>query len=256
VDPTRRFSSRVENYTRYRPSYPRGILEILARECLLTPNSQVADIGSGTGLLSALFLDFGCDVTGVEPNREMRIGGEQALTGQSRFRCVDGRAEATTLPDRSVDFVTAGQAFHWFDPLPTRREFQRILRPKGWVVLVWNERAASPGFMAGYEDLVARYGPERPKLQTSELDRFFGAGSWQLRKLGNEQELDFEGLLGRFLSSSYAPLPSTPEYEPLLTDLRKLFAAYQRDERITLRYETELYFAVLGNETPERPTLS
>src|SRR5580658_4404950 len=141
LDPTRRFSSRVEAYARYRPSYPRETLALLERECGLTPVSKIADIGSGTGLLARLFLDFGCEVTGVEPNPEMRVTGERMLLDKPRFHSVDGRAEATGLLAGSVDFVTAGQAFHWFEPAAARAEFQRILKTVGWVVLVWNERS-------------------------------------------------------------------------------------------------------------------
>src|SRR5580658_7790634 len=116
LDPTMRFSTRAEAYARYRPAYPREMIDLLERECGLTPASRIADIGSGTGLLARLFLDFGCEVTGIEPNPEMRAAGEKILAAEPRFRSVDGRAEATGLPDGSVDFVTAGQAFHWFEP--------------------------------------------------------------------------------------------------------------------------------------------
>src|ERR1700722_5752457 len=151
LDSTRRFSPRVEAYARYRPSYPPETLALLERECGLTLGSKIAGSGSGTGLLARLFLDFGCEVTGVEPNPEMRATGDRLLAGASRFHSLDGRAEATTLPDGSVDFVTAGQAFHWFEPVAARTEFQRILKPAGWGVLIWNERLVTPGFMAEHE---------------------------------------------------------------------------------------------------------
>jgi SAM-dependent methyltransferase len=236
LDPTQRFSSRVENYVRYRPSYPSGLMDLLARECGLTFHSRVADIGSGTGLLARLFLDIGCEVLGVEPNPGMRQAEERLLAQWPRFRSVDGRAEATTLPDCSVDFVTAAQAFHWFEPEQTRAEFRRILRPAGWVVLVWNERLRAAGFMAAYEDLVGRYGPERPHVETQELDRFFGGKAWRLAKLPNQQQFDLQGLRGRFMSSSYAPLPGTPNHESLMKDLDRLFADHQRGGRVTMLY--------------------
>jgi len=245
LDPTQRFSSRVEDYIRYRPSYPRGITDLLARECGLTAHSRIADIGSGTGLLAEVFLDFGCEVLGVEPNPGMRLAGERALAGRPRFHSVDGRAEASTLPDRSVDFVTAAQAFHWFEPEQARTEFRRILQPAGWVVLVWNERRSVPGFMAGYEDLVARYGPERPHVETHQLVHFFGDTAWRLTTLPNQQQFDLQGLRGRFLSSSYAPLRGTPSYEPLMEELGRLFVEHQRSGRGTLLYETEVYFGKL-----------
>jgi SAM-dependent methyltransferase len=245
LDPTQRFSSRVKDYLRYRPSYPTGITDLLARECGLTKHSRIADVGSGTGLLASLFLDFGCEVTGVEPNSEMRIAGERMLADRPRFHSVDGRAEATTLPDSSVDFVTAATAFHWFEPWQARAEFRRILRPAGSVVLVSNERLPVPGFMAGYEDLVARYAPECPRVEPYELDRFFGHTSWHLTKLANQQQLDLEGLRGRFRSSSRAPLPGMSDYEPLMEELRRLFEEHQKEGRVRLLYETEIYFGTL-----------
>ncbi len=241
LHPTKRFSSRVEDYIRYRPSYPAAVVEFLARECGLTAHSRIAYIGSGTGLLARLFLDFGCEVVGVEPNAEMRRGGEKTLAGQARFHSVDGRAEATTLPEHSVDFVTAGQAFHWFDVDGARAEFRRILKPEGWVALVWNERKIAPGFMAGYEDIVTRYGPERAHAEPQDFDRFFGNGAWRLEKFPNQQEFDLAGLGGRFLSSSYAPEAGRPGYEAWMEELSRLFATHQRGGRVTLIYETEVY---------------
>src|SRR3954447_4559397 len=127
ADPTRRFSNRVEDYIKYRPNYPRALVRLLEAECGMTGASVIADVGSGTGILSELFLKNGNRVYGVEPNREMREAGERLLASYTNFVSVDGRAEATTLDDASVDFVTAGQAFHWFDPPRTRREFVRVL---------------------------------------------------------------------------------------------------------------------------------
>src|SRR5689334_15561560 len=133
VDPTLRFSNRVDNYSKYRPTYPSAVLDLLAAECGLTSNALIADIGSGTGLLAELFLTNGNRVVGVEPNREMRAAGERLLANAPGFTSVDGTAEATTLAAGSVDFVTAGQAFHWFDRALARVEFARILKPEGWV---------------------------------------------------------------------------------------------------------------------------
>jgi SAM-dependent methyltransferase len=244
-DPTQRFSSRAADYACYRPSYPPAVTELLARECGLTSESKVADIGSGTGLFTALLLDFGCEVFGVEPNLEMRLTGENYLGRFSRFHSVEGRAEATSLPDRSVDLVTAGQAFHWFDPEQSHAEFCRILKSPGWVALIWNERRQIPGFMIGYEDLVTRYGPERQHLATKEFTRFFGDIPWRLEKLSNQQVFDLQGLRGRFLSNSYAPLPGAPACEALMKELDTLFAKHEQDGRITLLYDTEIYFGKL-----------
>jgi len=140
ADPKQRFSTRVTDYARYRPRYPLGVLKILREECGLRREHVIADVGSGTGLLSKLFLENGNRVFGIEPNKEMRRGGDEFLHGYANFVSLAGSAEVTGLPDSSVDFVSAGQSFHWFDAAAARREFARILQPRGWVVLAWNDR--------------------------------------------------------------------------------------------------------------------
>jgi len=245
LDPTRRFSSRVQAYARYRPAYPRETLGLLERECGLTVASKIADIGSGTGLLARLFLDYGCDVFGVEPNPEMRAAGEGMLQGQPRFHSVDGRAEATTLPQGSVDFVTAGQAFHWFEPAAARAEFQRILKPGGWVVLIWNERLVTPGFMAAHEELANQFAREKAHPGELEFNVFYGHANWRLARIPNRQTLDEEGLRGRFESSSWSPLPGAEGYAPMLRAIGELVRKYQQDGRVTIEYVTHVYYGRL-----------
>ena len=241
TDPTRRFAARSDIYARYRPSYPREVTDLLARECGLGAHSRSADIGCGTGLLAELFLESGCEVCGVEPNAEMRETGAQFLARYPRFHSVDGRAEATTLPAGSVDFVTAGQAFHWFDPVLARAEFRRILAPAGRIVLVWNERARGDGFQADYDAIVRRCAPETNRIRTADIDTVFGGSNWRLVTLENRQVLDLEGLQGRLSSSSYAPLPGAPGHDEMMEALSDLFARYQENGRVTLLYDTFVY---------------
>src|SRR4026208_981769 len=139
-DPTKRFSKRVENYIQYRPKYPPAVFDFLRNELNLAPSSIIADVGSGTGISSEMFLRNGNTVFGIEPNSEMREAGERNLSQFASFKSIYGTAEATTLEDHSVDFVIAGQAFHWFDRARSRAEFFRILKKNGWVVLIWNDR--------------------------------------------------------------------------------------------------------------------
>ena len=250
LDPTERFSSRVDDYVRYRPSYPAEIVELLARECGLSAKSSVADIGSGTGFLTKLFLDFGCAVMGVEPNREMREAGERMLARYERFTSVEGRAEETGLADSSVDLVAAGQAFHWFEPAATRAEFRRILRGPRWVALVWNERLATGDFLAGYEDLMLRYAPDYSKIDHRRIDadrigEFFEHRAWKLATFPNIQHFDWTGLRGRLDSSSYAPRPGDSNYEPLIAELRRLFKIHQKNGLVDFQYSTNVYYGTL-----------
>ena len=250
LNPTGRFSSRVDDYVRYRPSYPQEIISLLERECGLNASSAVADIGSGTGFLTKLFLDRGCSVRGVEPNAEMRRAGDAFLSGYPNFQSLDGTAEHTGLPDASLDLVAAGQAFHWFDPAVARAEFRRILRPPRWVVLIWNERRVSGPFLEGYEALLNRWAPEykvvdHRRIDSNLLREFFGSDDWELATFDNEQIFDFAGLRGRLMSSSYAPQPDSDAFEPMMAELEGLFQAHNDSGAVRLMYDTVVYYGKL-----------
>jgi SAM-dependent methyltransferase len=250
LNPTGRFSTRADDYSRYRPSYPPEIVPLLERECGLKSSSIVADAGSGTGLLSKLFLDFGCHVIGIEPNREMRQAGGEFLRPYQNFTGVDARAEETGLADASVDLVAAGQAFHWFDATAARQEFHRILRTPRWVVLIWNEREVTGGFLSGYEQLLDRYAPDYRRVDhrqigPEKLREFFGHDNLKLATFGNVQEFDLPGVLGRLRSSSYSPHPGDAAYEPMMSELAGLFETHQENGRVAFLYRTNMYYGTL-----------
>lgn len=248
TEPTRRFSARVENYVRYRPSYPSGIIDILRDECGLTSESIVADIASGTGIFTRFMLANGNRVFAVEPNADMRRAGEEYLAGYSRLVSVDGRAEATTLADRSVDLVTCAQAAHWFDRERSLEEFARILKPGGFLVLIWNDRQIEGSvFNRDYERLVLKYGTDYLEVRRRDQasGQFFGSIPCGKRVLSNYQELDYDALQGRLLSSSYTPQPGDPSCEAMCAELRRVFDAHQRDGRVRMDYDTNVYFGKL-----------
>jgi len=248
--PTERFSSRAQDYARYRPGYPDAALELLKTRCGLSAAAVVADVGSGTGTLTELLLRSGAAVSAVEPNAAMRAAAEARLGGVARFRSVAATAEATTLAAATVDLWVAGQAFHWFDVEAARREALRILREPGHAGLLWNERPAEvSGFLADYEALLLRHAAEYAQITASRADaagmrRFFG-GEPQCADFPNEQTLDFEGLRGRLMSSSYAPEPGHPQHEPMMAGLRELFRRHERHGRVLFPYRTLVYFGRL-----------
>jgi len=250
-DPTSRFSTRVANYVRYRPGYPVALVPRLLERGTLRPGDRIADLGAGTGLLAQVFADAGHAIDAIEPNAPMREAGERSLQDNASVRFIDGRAEASTLRAASVDLVIAGQAFHWFEVAPTLVELRRILKVGGRVALIWNVRdEEGDPFMAEYEQLLARHGDGYRNVGAHGVDavtrrQLFGASGGRFDRLPNAQRLDREGLVGRVLSSSYAPEAGSDGHEAMVGALHLLFEKYACDNQVTLRYRTEVYHDVL-----------
>ena len=246
-----RFSNRVENYIRYRPSYPKQIVLDLELNNLLHKNTVIADIGSGTGISTEVFLSQGYHCIGVEPNQAMREGAERQLAQFSEFVSVDGSAEATTLESESIDLIITGQAFHWFDQAAAKIEFQRILRPGKPVALIWNERNnQGTAFQADYEGLLKEFcndyeQVDYKRVDSEALQRFFSPYAYSVYEYPNQQHFDFEGLKGRLLSSSYCPVKGEANYEPVMSGLAGLFQTHQANGQITFDYNTRVYVGQL-----------
>lgn len=252
MDVTQRFSNRVENYIKYRPSYPAALIDHVIARARLHDGDSVADIGSGTGIFTALLLARGLRVYAVEPNREMREAAKRLLVNKDNFMSIDGGAEHTTLPDRSVEIVCAAQAFHWFDATRTRTEFQRILKPGGLVALIWNDRKvdASP-FLEAYDELLRTRGADYEQVNHRNIDAdklhaFFGKGGYEETTFANEQHFNWDGLYGRAMSSSYVPAEGSDGYGPFVAGLRDIFNAHAQNGHVTLEYNTRLYMGALA----------
>jgi SAM-dependent methyltransferase len=250
VDPTKRFSNRVENYLKYRPSYPAEIIPLLKTGCGLTSDSLIADIGSGTGFLAELFLKNGNTVYGVEPNAEMRSAGERLLAKYPKFLSVNATAESTTLANNSIDLIIAGQAFHWFDQEKAKLEFKRVVKSAGWVVLVWNGfLVETSALVRGYQELLMEYGTDykevNREIEDCDIAAFFSPRECRQAHFPFKQVFDFEGLKGRLLSASYAPEPNHPRFDQMIDDLRQVFMANQKDGRVDFDYETLVYYGKL-----------
>jgi SAM-dependent methyltransferase len=250
-DTVARFSDRAKDYVKYRPHYSPEVVRALQRACGLRPEHSVADVGCGPGLLAEILLENGNRVIGVEPNREMREAGEQYLARFANFSMIDGSAEDTKLADRSVDFVAAGQAFHWFRPTPVRIEFARILKPGGWTVLVWHDRdtQATP-FLRAYDDFLQTYSVDYQQVNHKTvasheaITQFFAPSPVQLISQQTRQHFDFDGLRGRLLSSSYVPREGAAA-EIVLQKLPGLFSKYAQDGQVVVEYETKIYYGHL-----------
>ena len=242
-----RFSNRVKYYQKYRPSYPNTLMKCLLESQVLKTYSKIADIGSGTGLLSELFLKQGYEVQGIEPNSKMRQASESFLCRFPNFRSINGLAEKTTLNSCSVDLIVAGQSFHWFELKLARFEFNRILKKKGFVVVVWNELEKNrTNFLRKYEDLLLQYGLDysrvgQQNVSETQIKTFFKPANVQKHVLVNSQVFDLKGLIGRTLSSSFTPLFGHPSHQPMMAELRQLFTDQQEEGQVTFYYQTVVY---------------
>jgi SAM-dependent methyltransferase len=245
LSPTTRFSNRVENYVKYRPSYPDAIIPFLENKIGLHKGLSIVDVGSGTGLFSELFLKRGYPVTGIEPNNEMRKAGEKRLSHYPDFLSVNSRAEDTGLKNQSTDLITVAQAFHWMEPLATKKEFLRILRPGGHIILAWNLRLKQGPFLEAYESLKQKYGDDYKATKTADEDAiasFFYPMEIRMEPFENMQLLDFDALKGQLLSASYIPLPGHVAYDDMITELAKLFVQHNIKGFIKMEYETKLFY--------------
>ena len=245
-DSTKRFSNRVSDYIKYRPSYPKECIDYLQHEIGLAGNSVVADVGSGTGIFTSLLLPIAGKVYAVEPNKEMRLAAEELLKSYPNFVSVNGSSTATALKENSVDIITAAQAFHWFDIPATLQEFRRIGKVGSKLVLIWNNRKLNTPFLAEYDHLLKQYANDYNEVNhqnlTDELLRGCFAGEMTKVSFPNHQNFDFEGLKGRMLSSSYCPKPNEPNYKPLMTATENAFNKFAVGGKVTFRYDTEIYW--------------
>lgn len=251
ADSTQRFSDRVENYVRYRPSYPVALIQCLQDKANLNRSCVVADIGAGTGILTALLLPVTGQLHAVEPNAEMRAAAARDLGSSGNYHSISATAEVTTLPDASVDLITAGQAFHWFNVAKARAEFARILKPNGHVSLIWNERLVdSTHFLISYDDLLKTRATDYDQVNHTRIDTaviadFFAPSGFEIFEFPTEQNFDLAGLKGRALSSSYVPNVGQPGHEEFFSQLEQIFADHVRDGKVSFKYQTRLYLGRL-----------
>ncbi len=248
VNSTERFSDRVANYVKYRPSYPPEVLQLFRDEMGLSPDSVVADIGSGSGLSARLFLENGNTVYGVEPNDAMREASQEFLAEYPLFLACKGTAEATGLDDRIADVVTAAQAFHWFDQQAARTEFSRILKGGGYIALMWNERQlGSTPFLVEYEQFLKKFANDYEQVRHEHVDRnslkSFFQKDFQTRVFPNSQVFDLEGVLGRVLSSSYMPNVDDERFPQMKNELQSLVAKHAENGKIELLYDTAVHYS-------------
>jgi SAM-dependent methyltransferase len=258
--PTERFSNRVEDYVKYRPSYPKELFALLEQELHLPKTAEIADIGAGTGILSKLLCDEGYQfVYGIEPNSAMYRALQQYMQESPNFAARLASAENTSLASDSIDLITCGQSFHWFDVQAVQSEFHRILRHGGWVVLIWNTWRKDTPLGQAYEQILLDYAIDYKQVAHTEqsdarFDTLWGKNHWTHRQFHNSQNLDLEGLKGRFFSSSYTPVEGEEGHEAMEAAIEAMFRQFSQEGRVLLEYITDVYYGTLNSQSERAET--
>jgi SAM-dependent methyltransferase len=247
MDNKDKFTYKVADYVKYRPSYPKKLIDYLLTEVGLSENSIVADVGAGTGILTKLLANKVGRIFAVEPNFNMRTACIQHCIGFNNVVAIDGSAEETNLPDNSADFITVAQAFHWFDRQKTKAEFQRILKINGKVILIWNSRVPESELIKENDELCRVLCPDfngfsgESDVSSEVYSDFFKDGYCEYRVFDNDRALNLESYIGGSLSASYAPSVNDDNYKPFEDGLKRLFEKYSNDGRLLLPNKTHCY---------------
>ncbi|MES9683018.1 class I SAM-dependent methyltransferase [Gottfriedia acidiceleris] len=241
------FSGKADRYSKFRPSYSNEYINYLLSENHLSKGSVIADIGSGTGILTKLLLEKKLTVFAIEPNDDMRGIAEKTLKEYDQYKSINATAENTSLKNNSVDLITVAQAFHWFDKEKFRLECKRILKENAKVSLVWDSKDVLSPLMIELQEICKETCPKFKGFSggienTPDVtNQFFKNGIYETMVYRNDLEMDLEGFLGRNLSSSFSPLSGEKEFEPYRTALTNLFNKYGLNGKIVYPYITKSY---------------
>ena len=243
---TSRFSGKANDYSKFRPKYPKGFEDLLLNKIHLSSDKTVADIGSGTGISSEFLVKNGNTVFGVEPNAEMRKIAEQTFSKHKNFVSKDATAEKTTLDDESIDLIFAGTAFHWFDAKKTKVEFDRILKKQGNIVIAWISRDLQDQMQREIENVYDKFQPEIVEVENQKNEKqiaeFFFPKSVNYECFPEIYRLNQEQFLGRLSSSSYY-LPQTDKnYSAMNDDMISIFDKFENGGMVKFKYNTEVYW--------------
>jgi SAM-dependent methyltransferase len=249
-NPLGRFTDRAQDYANYRPSYPPEAIDYILSEMAQPSELVIADVGAGTGISARLMAERGSRVWAIEPNAAMR----EVATPHPRIEFCNATAEQTCLPAESVDIVLCCQSFHWFNKPIALAEFHRILKPSGRLVLMWNDRNLADPFTRAYSEIVSQAAnrqifDQNDRKSGSVLKHSPLFTNFQTHNLFHTHRLDFNGLIGLVLSSSYIPKTGTA-YTQLMHNLETLYQQWSlpaSDGAIELSYRVDLYMAERTN---------
>lgn len=253
IDIVPRYSSRAEAYQQFRWPFDRQVITSFLAIAGLSSPAVVVDIGCGTGMSSLPFVLEGCEVVGIEPNSNMRLIAERVLGNQGCFRCTDGRAEATGLPDDFADLIVVGRALHWFDQPKARREFARISKLRGWLT-VMAVACTDETLVAATRNLQSEASgwdtqAGKPSRLVERFEYFFDEEG--CREIAGPRVIHetWEQFFGRLHTLSSAPDPSDPRHERFEQEAKYVFNAFRKGDKLVIPTSTRITY---GHPARER----
>lgn len=243
-----KFDGMGKIYAKFRPTYPHTFIEYICSNVGINHESIIADIGSGTGILTRQMLEIAKKIFAVEPNNDMRAVAENDLSNYKNFVSVNGTAENTALEKSSVDFITVAQAFHWFDRAKFKAECTRILKPEGKIILVWNSRDFNAKSVKDSDIINRKYCPDfkgfsggiRGAEYENGFEDFF-TGKYEIKNFQNDFFYDLDGFIGRTLSASYALKEDDEKYPAYINELTECFNKHAIDGKMIIPNITKSY---------------
>jgi len=245
MDHHSKFSSKAEIYAKYRWDYDPKAIASLCQIAGINHNSVVADIGSGTGMLTAHFVNNVSKIYAIEPNAEMRAIALKNLAQYPAFVSIDALADSTTLPDNSVDLIVVGRAIHWFNAETTKPEFLRILKPNGWLATcrVTHEDLELLEALKILRKTESGWNVAQDKskiLENNDLESYYFNNNYQTIKQHSVIQEDWQQFLGRMLSHSPAPNSNNPLFPKFEAAAKKIFQSYSKAGILEIKIATEI----------------
>lgn len=243
------FDNKAVLYAANRPSYSPHVLKYLQKDLGLAPTALGADIGCGTGQLTKILAGYFNLLYAVEPNESMMAECQKCLCGCKNVHYIHRCAESTGIIDHTLDYITVAQAFHLFHNTETLQELKRILKPNGYLIIIYNMKNHSSNLFLKNEEVLLKYCPlykrnfHSMEFKTESFADCFTEDSYQYRQFSNDntEYLDCDTFINRTLSASYAIPIENPSFPVFVKELEKVFTKFSVNQKIKMELSTVIY---------------
>ena len=232
-----RFDDYVDLYDKYRLKYNidviNNVIKLIKSDIDI---SSIVDIGAGTGILTRQLLKYKFNnYYAIEPNKKMQDKSIKRDINK-KITHINDVSNKTNIKTSSIDVVFVGTAIHWFEPKKTLKEFKRILKKNGYLVILTSGYTGAIG-----EDLhilFQKYKKHRCKTERyrSGLTNY----SNQFYTIISRKPIKFsiDKFVGLELSMSTAPKQTDSYYQDFVQNLKKIFKKYSTNGILVVHQKT------------------